>query len=872
MQRRNKVGGILDRRLGEGDPNMTPEERALERFAFEKQRIHNKKGAMFDLEDGNDEFLGGSSGLAPLGQSLAHDDDGVDDMAFRDDFNEDGLGGSDGSGDDADDGEVGYKKQLKRLRSEMLGDGDGDGAAAGDAPQRKKTKKEVMEEVIAKSKYYKYERQMAKEADDDVRAALDGMLPELQQLLATRPPPAAAASKATAAPAKPEFDKDAFEKAYDVRLRQMIQDKKADPSQRTKTEEELAEEQSAHLKKLEESRVKRMLGEIEYGADDDDDVEGGSEAGRGGKNSKEGKDSIDGPAVQILRADGADEDEFNLGQGIRVRHTAAELGFDDEDDFLIDDDLVASGSEAEPDESGSDEDDSDAEHGDDGDDSEDDEFIRGILTEEEKKSALFANASKLPSSSAGASGQKSDDDGVPYTFPCPQTHEELLVVVRGIPAAKLPTVVQRIRALHHPKLDHGNKERLGRFAAALVQHIAYLADACPDGEAPSYAAIESLIRHIHSLAKIVPVDVAVAFRAHLAAMEGVVSAAADPSDAPPQSRALALGAGDLAVLTAVAAIFPTSDHFHPVVTPSMLAMARYLEQSTPRALADYATGLYVCTLVCQYQQLSKRYVPELVNYLLSTLLALAPSAAATATNSALRHWFPIHAPAPGVRIEHAEAITSVRKLRPSDCRRSTLSSAVPAAELDELKVALFSTALALVAEAGLRLWPDKAALVETLAPCRAVLKHLRSATTAARAQLPEPVHQAVDRLAAQLDAAAKRAETARRPLELHHHRPLAIRTFVPRFEDAFDPDKHYDPNRERAEAAKLQAEFKRERKGALRELRKDAGFLQREKLKLKKARDAAYEKKFKRLVSEIQGSEGREANAYERERQSRKRR
>ena len=70
--------------------------------------------------------------------------------------------------------------------------------------------------------------------------------------------------------------------------------------------------------------------------------------------------------------------------------------------------------------------------------------------------------------------------------------------------------------------------------------------------------------------------------------------------------------------------------------------------------------------------------------------------------------------------------------------------------------------------------------------------------------------------------------------------------------------------------SKLKSEHKRERKGALRELRKDANFIARENLKEKKERDTQYEKKYKRLVAEIQGEEGRESNIYEREKRMRK--
>ncbi|OAA63668.1 Nop14-like protein [Niveomyces insectorum RCEF 264] len=885
MQRRNKVGGILDRRLGEGDPNMTPEERALERFTFEKQRIHSKKGAVFDLEDDVDD----GGGLTHMGRSLGFGAEESDGAPLKDDFDEDDL--EDLDEDEDGDGESNGMslKQLKRMRSEVLGDGQDDGDVEGaGGPERKKSKKEVMEEVIAKSKFYKFERQQAREADDDVRAELDNMLPELQQLLASQPlppkkgvPPAktsageqqaqppSQAVKATALSA--QIDRDTFEKAYDVRLRQLLLDKKAEPTTRTKTDEELAEEQSAHLKMLEESRVRRMLGQIEPdGSDSDDEREGGKKGKKGSSDLPQNS-----AAVQIIREGADDEDEFQLGQGIRVRHTAADLGFDDEDDFLIDDDLVASGSEVESDEEDSDDSDGGA-VGADETDSDDDEFTKGLLTEEEKRDPLFAQAGQKRSSSSAA--KATDDDGVPYTFPCPQSHADLLAMVRdsNIPVAKLPVVVQRIRALYHPKLDHGNKDRLGGFAAALVEHVAYLGDQV---DAP-YATIESLVRHIHSLAKTVPIPVANAFRAHLAAMEGAVVRTKDGGEKRDDAarghgpaRPLAFTTGDLVVLTAVT-LFPTSDHFHQVVTPAMLAMARYLAQKIPHSLPDYATGLYVCTLFCQYQQFSKRYVPELVNFVLNTLLALAPVAYGDDDPAVLRALlFPVHAPAHGVRVADAQKV-AIRKLQPADCRAAPATDGGADANdhkaaVQSRQVALLRTALAVLAEAA-SLWSGLPSLVETLAPVRAVLQHLR--TPACRAQLPAALNHEVDRLAGTIAAVQQVAHLARRPLQLHHHRPLPIRMSVPRFEDEYDPDKHYDPNRERAEAAKLQAEFKRERKGALRELRKDAGFLAREKLKVKKAQDAAYEKKYKRLVAEIQGSEGREANAYERERQNRKRR
>jgi nucleolar protein 14 len=203
----------------------------------------------------------------------------------------------------------------------------------------------------------------------------------------------------------------------------------------------------------------------------------------------------------------------------------------------------------------------------------------------------------------------------------------------------------------------------------------------------------------------------------------------------------------------------------------------------------------------------------------------------------------------------------VPELTLNDCRalgRDTLSR----------KLAIMSTTLQIL-DAAIDTWSGKPSFYETFSPVLHVLQHLTSKPNAV--SLPTAVTSLISKLLSKTTHALRVAELARRPLELHHHRPVAIKQLVPRFEAEYDPGRHYDPDRERAELAKLKAEHKKERKGAMRELRKDANFMARENLKLKKARDEAYEKKYKRLVAEIQGEEGREANAYEREKSARKR-
>ncbi|OJD32908.1 uncharacterized protein BKCO1_3500083 [Diplodia corticola] len=740
LNKRNKAGGIIDRRIGENDPNMSLEDKMMERFTREKSR--KKGGGLFDLEDDEDqeEVL-----LTHGGRALELD-------AEHDDFDAGSLSG--GSDDE------GRPRQLKRRRGSEEGtdltDEEGE-----DEPERKKSKAEVMKEVIAKSKFHKYERQQAKEDDDDLREKLDADMHDVLSLLrGVKKPhslPVADGTEGALGTMNPEraalmsnADKARAEKEYDKRLFEMKLDKRAAPTTRTKTGEERATEEAEKLKRLEEKRMKRMRGE-----EDSSDEE-----------TEQPKDNV---------VPQGDEDIFDDAAEFGFQDVQANLrppGIDDEDDFVIDDDLVASGSEIDEGDvpSGSEAESSDE----DGEpqineEEEEDEFVRGILgkSDEQKAQEKAQNERKALETQASK---------LSYTYPCPQSHEELVDVLKGVSVADTPIVVQRIRALYHPQLSAENKEKMANFCGALVDHISYLALQKP---APSLATVETLIRHLHSLSRTFPLDVAKAFRRHLEQMLG----------------ASTISPGDLVIFTAIGTIYPTSDHFHQVVTPAITIMARWLGLTTPQTPQELVTGAYVGTLCLKYQALSKRYIPELVRF----------------TTLALKH----RSTPPDIISVHLNNLTTMADS-----------------------------------------WSTTPAFTEIFTPT----------ALAAVQSLGKPGRRAAQHLSIQLSNARQR----RRPQELHHWRPQPIKSSVPKFEDGFNPDKHYDPDMERREAAKLKAEYRREKKGAMRELRKDASFIGREKLREKKERDAAYEAKYKRLVAEIQGEEGAEKNAYEREKRARK--
>ena len=79
---------------------------------------------------------------------------------------------------------------------------------------------------------------------------------------------------------------------------------------------------------------------------------------------------------------------------------------------------------------------------------------------------------------------------------------------------------------------------------------------------------------------------------------------------------------------------------------------------------------------------------------------------------------------------------------------------------------------------------------------------------------------------------------------------------------SFSIDKHYDPDKERAKINKLKSQYKKERKGAIRELRKDGQFIARQHIYEIKEKDFTYKRKINSIM-DILENEQSEKKAYE---------
>jgi nucleolar protein 14 len=110
------------------------------------------------------------------------------------------------------------------------------------------------------------------------------------------------------------------------------------------------------------------------------------------------------------------------------------------------------------------------------------------------------------------------------------------------------------------------------------------------------------------------------------------------------------------------------------------------------------------------------------------------------------------------------------------------------------------------------------------------------------------------------DHAHRFGSTTRVPLQWQKKKPTALRQLTPRFEEHFNPDRRYEVDPDTAARKKLKALHRREFKGAVRELKKDAKFLAVEKIRAQKQADKEYQVKIRKVMGSLASERG-EANA-----------
>jgi nucleolar protein 14 len=135
--------------------------------------------------------------------------------------------------------------------------------------------------------------------------------------------------------------------------------------------------------------------------------------------------------------------------------------------------------------------------------------------------------------------------------------------------------------------------------------------------------ITSLFPHILAISQAYPIPSAQYFNQKLALMHKNFTRGLSRGALRPEGKTWP-GLAELFLLRMIGFIWPTSDLNHAVVSPTRMLLGAYLGLGRVRSLSDMSSGFFLCTLFLQFEALSKRFVPEVINFLVNSVLHLAP--------------------------------------------------------------------------------------------------------------------------------------------------------------------------------------------------------------------------------------------------------
>ncbi|KAI8810102.1 nucleolar protein 14 [Cladochytrium replicatum] len=716
LRRGNKEGALVDRRIGENDVTTSVEEKMMERFMHEK----SVSNLMLPFNQSQCEDL------THFGQSLADMDD-MDTPMFEPVEESDGIIG-------------------RRTVSKLHFGGFDDEESVGSEdempdPNRRKSKNEVMKELIAKSKQHKYERQKVKEENEDLAREVDEDLSLIRQLVGESAKRSAAAEASGVVPptrAPPTTDDD-----FDSLVKQLHSERRARATDRMKTDEEVAIVERERLETLEKERLKRMS----KTADTEDDSE--NKAGDKRKRIPQGDDLDD------------DFTPANDDDGHVLRYT--------EEGVLID--TVDSTS-----------------------DSEDVDKEKGRRKKRRKK----AEQTFVVSAPTTATD-------LPYTFEAPENIRQFRKIVEGRTLAEQAVIVGRIRTLYHVRLHPQNSVKLLTLMRIVLEHILDLSTTNSEG----MKSIEPFQNHLFELAHQFPAEIGVLFGAKIRSIQERVAQGMEEGFIECKFTTgfctSTCGNFDLVIFKLASDLFSVSDYRHPVCTPMSLLMANFIGNARGSTAANFSSGLLLTSLLMQNVKDSKRVVPEVIHFLHRTIQYFASR-------------FSCHQVCGRSRDDRADSGFGFFKL---------------------IKLAVESAA-------------EYAKVLADSVAFREVFSIFPDAIGAADASDFGEAAGAVQNLRETLEKLTARCLLSRRPLQLQKRKAVPIATYMPKFNEKYSIDKR----EKRAQDQKLRAEYKKEHKGAVRELRKDAAFRARQTISQRMQKDAAYKARLNQKFGQLGNEAG----------------
>ncbi|XP_047971513.1 nucleolar protein 14 isoform X2 [Salvia hispanica] len=829
-----KSSTFVDKRIGEQNEGLEEFDKAILRSQRERQ-LKLKKKSKFNLSDGeedNFEIQGG-------GYFPGRDDFEDDEPFYGDDYD--------------DDLPVGQNRQFDSHEAE----GEPVSGSA-EEQNRPKTKKEVMEDIIFKSKFFKAQKAKEKEESEQFTEQLDkdfASLVQSEALLSLTQPNKMSAlnalvnSRNSNDNAKEEEAPRMYNKVstqhekpdhYDKLVGEMALDMRARPSDRTKAPEELAQEEKERLEQLEEERRKRMAA-----GDDSSDEDAENFEDDDGEASKQishisGDDLGDSFSEAIPKTKAVWIDDLLKKDGVTDPETedAPTSGDEEDDDNEEDDDeeeeegSEESSGEDEKAQSLKDWEQSDEEQIDSEDEEEDngsdDATGKKVIVENQKK---ILKTKGNQNNDAGALGVKTilkedvhKKGELPYTIEAPKNFEEFSALLKDLSDDQVVEAIRRIRTYNAIAVAAENRKKMQVFYGVLLQYFAVLASTKP----LNFKLLNLLVKPLMEMSTEIPYFAAICARQRLLRTRTLFC-----QDIKNTGNNCWPSLKTLFLMRLWSMIFPCSDFRHAVMTPAILLISEYLMRCPITSGRDIAIGSFLCSLLLSVSRQSQKFCPEAITFL-QTMLMAALTNRQRYEASQLCHLMELKALRSLLHMQgQVEEINSLDFLTLMD-----LPDDSPYFTSDKFRASILCAIIRNL-KGFVDIYEGFKSFPEIFLPMAKILHGL-----AEEDLIPDALKKEFKDVAQLIETKSEEYQSLRLPLRIRKQK--VIKTAIPKFEDNFVKGRDYDPDRERVERKKLKKQLQQEARGAVRELRKDNHFLfevkEREKARMQEEKTEVYGK------------------------------
>lgn len=735
-----KSNVIVDKRFGENDPEMSMEEKMFLRF--QKERVkRTRNSSQFNLDDDHKNILTHKGKVIDgtnIGEFDHYSSDDEDGKLSKEVVNAFHFGGGlihKPSRDESLDVNNKQKSSVERL--------------------------DALQEIVMKSKLHKMQRKEAKEEQEFERERIDKQFSDLisSQLVNLKEN----RSKGDHGDASEILDD------YDKSMREMLFESKVQPSERSKTLEEIAIESKEKLEDLELQRIKRMRGVV------------------GGTDHSQRKKQ------RTVRNDDELDDINHNDDNMNAENSSINESLRDEEEDNVD----SMSDEAEKDS---------------GADDIDGEWDRTVGSFSEVKKAVNIIS-----------------DLMPHQIPCPRDIYEFDSLIQTYASHNSHHAMELINRIivwnnvHLPgQQGLDNRNMMHNFLDVLIKYFVRLGDSLcfVENSDDILLLMDNLSQNIFRICQDLQQS-CVSFWSRTLKLFHTHSQKILRDYALHQRSTCWLSLGKLLFFQLLGKIFSATDLKNNMITAASLVLCRCLSQSIVSSISDLASGLLCCGILLEYSKGTFKFFPEVTAFLNSVLYLYFPTNHETNFPRSLLSTFKLNVGAlrsANIFQQH----NNVAEMYSLDWKVFSINDAIN----DHFALpCLWATyniihrgLLENVAEDAEVSFPEQFGLISQ------TIKLLKPHTHPFLPESAQMKHLQI------LELIQKRMNVDRTPLQWRSgDENNIIISKSPEYDVSYTFKKDVGIDKDQSKLKQLSRQLKREKKAAMRELRRDADFIDQER-------------------------------------------